>query len=148
MRMKRSMVISLVILLVAIGVSGYLSYLKLPNSTAQPVCLSGGAFDCGTVLSSVYSELAGIPIAWLGLGTNLLIVALILLKERVGLLREYGTLIIFGVVLFAFVYSVYLVYLQAFVIRAYCPWCLSHEALLTLLFIVWSIETWGELSAD
>lgn len=136
-------VISFVILAAAIGVSGYLSYLKIANTSA--VCLQGGRFDCGTVLNSAYSEVLGIPIAWLGLGTNLLIVSLLLLQNRIGFLREYGTMVIFGVVLFAFIYSVYLVYLQAFVIQAYCPWCLSHEALITLLFMVWVHQAWVSL---
>lgn len=137
---------SFIILALAIGVSGYLSYLKIAN--AQAVCLSTGKFDCGTVLSSAYSEINGIPIAWLGLGTNLVIVTLLLLQNRVGFLREFGTMIIFGVILFAFIYSVYLVYLQAFVILAYCPWCLSHEALITILFLMWSVKLWRELAAE
>lgn len=139
--------LSLALLAAAIGVSGYLSYLKLSPGT-QPACIVGGAFDCGTVLSSVYSELGGVPIAWLGLGTNGVILALLLLKPRVSFLSEYGTLLIFGVLLFAFMYSAYLVYLQAQVIRAYCPWCLTHEALIAALFVLWSAETWHQLSAD
>ncbi len=136
---------SFVVLAIAIGVSGYLSYLKIANANA--VCATAGRIDCGTVLNSAYSELAGIPIAWLGLGTNLVIVGLMLLQNRLGFMREYGTLVIFGVVLFAFIYSVYLVYLQAFVIQAYCPWCLSHEALITVLFGIWARQTWLELGA-
>jgi uncharacterized membrane protein len=131
--------LSYVVLAVAIGVSGYLSWLKVASVDA--VCISGGQFDCGTVLSSAYSELFGIPIAWLGLATNLIIAALLLLENRIEFLRESGTLIVFGVVLFAFIYSVYLVYLQAFVIQAYCPWCLGHEALITLLFVIWTWKT-------
>ena len=131
---------SYVILALAIGVSSYLSYLKVANADA--VCIHGGRFDCGTVLNSVYSEIGGVPIAWLGLGTNLVVLTLLLLHNRVGFLREFGVLLIFAVVLFAFIYSVYLVYLQAFVIGAFCPWCLSHEALITLLFITWVRQTW------
>jgi uncharacterized membrane protein len=128
--------ISYIVLAAAIGVSGYLSYLKFASVDA--ICVAGGAFDCGTVLNSVYSEFFGIPIAWLGLATNLVIVALLTLENRVTILREIGTLIVFGVLLFAFIYSVYLVYLQAFVIRAYCPWCLTHEALIAILFFTWT----------
>ena len=122
---------SFVIVILAILVSGYLSYLKIADQAA--VCIEGGAFDCGTVLNSVYSEVGGIPIAWLGLAVNLIVLALLLLEYRVGFLREYGKTLIFGVVLFAFIYSVYLVYVQAAILRAYCPWCLTHEALITIL---------------
>jgi len=133
-----------VLLALAIGVSGYLTYLKF--SATEAVCVAGGAFDCGTVLNSVYSEIGGIPIAALGLATNLVVLALLLLENRVGFLREFGTLAVFGVLLFAFIYSVYLVYLQAFVIQAYCPWCLSHEALVTIMFGIWGVQAFREMS--
>ncbi|MEL6148402.1 MAG: vitamin K epoxide reductase family protein [Chloroflexota bacterium] len=138
--------IMLVILAAAIGVSGYLSWLKIANADA--VCVHGGRFDCGVVLNSAYSEIAGIPIAWLGLATNFIIVGLLLLQNRIKFLRQNGTLIVFGVVLFAFIYSVYLVYLQAFVIQRYCPWCLTHEALITLLFIVSARQAWVAMGND
>jgi len=134
--------LSFVTLFFAILVSGYLSYLKLDNTPA--VCIQGSVFDCNTVLNSVYSEFAGIPIAWLGLGTNLLIVALLLLENRIGFLRDNGVALVFGVVLFAFIYSVYLVYVQAVLIQAYCPWCLTHEALIAVLFVfsAWRLREW------
>jgi len=130
-------VLSLAVLVAAIGVSGYLSYLKFDNVAA--VCVQGGQFDCGTVLNSVYSELMSIPIAYLGLLTNFIVVGLLLLESRVGLLREYGPILTFGVVLFATVFSVYLVYIQAAVIGAYCPWCLTHEA---LIFVLFGLSSW------
>lgn len=138
-------VLSLLVLLAAIGVSGYLSYLKLDTSAA-PVCVSGGAFDCGVVLNSVYSELAGIPIAYLGLATNFVVVGLLLLESRLGILREYGPVLVFGVVLLAFLFSVYLVYVQAALISAYCPWCLTHEALIAVLFglSTWRLWQWAQ----
>ncbi|MGJ3238080.1 MAG: vitamin K epoxide reductase family protein [Anaerolineae bacterium] len=125
--------LSFVILAVAIGVSGYLSYLKV-DTNARPACSVGDVFDCGTVLNSVYSEIMGVPIAWLGLGVNLLVVALLVLEPRVPFFSEYSVPLIFGVLLFAFLFSVYLVYVQAFLITRYCPWCLSHEALVAAVF--------------
>lgn len=125
--------LSLVVLAAAIFVSGYLSYLKF-DYTASPVCIQGGVFDCGTVLNSSYSEIADIPIAYLGLATNLLVVTLLLLEGRNAFFREYGATLIFGVVFFATVFSVYLIYIQAFRIEAFCPWCLTHEALIFVLF--------------
>ena len=124
---------SFVVLFFAILVSGYLSYLKADTS-AQAVCVPGAVFDCGTVLNSVYSEILGVPIAWLGLGLNLLLVALLILETRLSFLAQYSAPIIFGVLLFAFLFSVYLVYVQAVLITKYCPWCLTHEALVTIVF--------------
>lgn len=135
--------LSFVVLVLAILVSGYLSYLKFDTS-AHAVCVPGEIFDCGTVLNSVYSEILGIPIAWLGLGVNLLVLALLILETRVNFFAQYSVPIIFGVLLFAFLFSVYLVYVQAVLITKYCPWCLSHEAMITILFAfsVQRLMTW------
>ncbi len=138
--------LSFLVLIIAIGISGYLSWLKFEN--AQAVCVAGGAFDCGTVLNSAYSELADIPIAYLGLGTNLLVLALLLLEPRIPLLKNLGPALVFGIVLFAFLFSVWLVYVQAAIIEAYCPWCLTHEALITVLFGLSIWRLWGWMNRD
>lgn len=140
-------VTSLIVLVLAIIVSSYLGYLKVSNREA--VCIEAAVFDCGTVLSSVYSEIRGIPIAWLGLGANLVMTALLLLEYRLNFLRRYGVALVFAVSLFTFLFSIYLIYIQAFRIQAYCPWCLSHEAFMTLLFglSVWRISKW-DLEAE
>lgn len=127
--------LSIVVLLVALGVSGYLSYLKI-DTDQTAACIAGGTFDCNTVLNSVYSEIMDIPIAYLGFGLNVVMLGLLLLERRVNFFTEHAPTIFFGIVTFAFVFSVYLVYLQARVIRAYCPWCLAHEALIAGLFVM------------
>lgn len=124
--------LSLLVLVVAIGISGYLSYLKISNTHA--VCVVGGAFDCGTVLNSRYSELAGIPIAYLGLVCNLIMTAVLLLEPRVSALQPQGRLIVFAISLFTGLFSVFLIYVQAALIQAFCPWCLTHEGLMFTLF--------------
>lgn len=135
--------LSILVLIAAIGVSGYLSYLKI--SDTQAVCVQGGNFDCGVVLNSIYSEIQGVPIAWLGLATNLIVLSLLALESFVPVIRRYGPVLVFGVVLFAFVYSVYLVYVQGALLQSYCPWCLTHEALITILFglSVWRMLRWN-----
>lgn len=132
--------ITYVAVLLAIIVSTYLSYLKITNEHAA--CIIGELFDCGTVLNSVYSEYAGIPIAWMGLAVNIIVIVTMLLEPRVAFIKEYAAPFLFGLLLAAFVISVYLVYLQAFVILAYCPWCLSHEALVMVMFIAATQRAW------
>jgi uncharacterized membrane protein len=89
-----------------------------------------------------------IPIAWLGFATYIIIGILLLMQNRVAFLQEYGMLILFGIVLFAWVYSMYLVYLQFFVLRALCMWCLMHEANFTILFIVTTLRLRNFLSTE
>ncbi len=131
--------LSLLLIVAGVAVSGYLSYVKLGDVIGDPVpmaCVQGSIFDCETVQNSAYSMMFGIPIAWLGLGTYLVLGALTLFQNRMAVLREYGMSLIFGVTLFAWVYSMYLVYLQGWVIQAWCQWCLMHEAIMTVLFVV------------
>jgi len=136
---------SLIVLIVVILISGYLSYVKLTN--VPMVCVENGPFNCEVVQNSSYSRMFGLPIAWYGFGTNLILLALLLLENRVQFLRDYGVTIIFGIVLFAFLYSVWLVYVQAALLQAYCPWCLAHEVLITILFVLSSIRMKRALSA-
>jgi len=126
--------ISLVLVVIGIGISGYLSYVKLTETAT--ICVGGGAFNCEVVQSSVYSKLFNIPIAYLGLATYLVLAALLLLQNRIAFLQEYGVMLQFGIIIFAFLFSVWLVYLQAFQLKAFCTWCLSHEVTMTLLFII------------
>ena len=41
-----------------------------------------------------------------------------------------------GVALSGFVFSTYLVLVQAFRIRSFCTWCLASDAIVTLIVIV------------
>jgi uncharacterized membrane protein len=127
-------IISIVLVVIGIGISGYLSYVKLTES--QTICVGGGAFNCEVVQNSVYAKLFNIPIAYLGLLTYLVLGALLLLQNRIAFLQEYGVMLQFGIIIFAFLFSVWLVYLQAFQLKAFCTWCLTHELTMTLLFII------------
>jgi uncharacterized membrane protein len=126
--------LSLLLVVIGIGVSGYLSYVKLADE--RLICTQSDTFQCDVVQNSAYAEMFGIPIAYLGLGTYLVIGVLLLLEDRLVILHENDLLIVFGIVLFAFVYSIYLVYLQGWVLQAWCQWCLTHEVNMTILFIV------------
>lgn len=138
--------VSLVLVVIGLIVSGYLSYVKLTN--VPMACAANSVFNCDVVQNSTYSRMFDIPIAWLGFATYIIIGILLLMQNRVAFLQEYGMLILFGIVLFAWVYSMYLVYLQFFVLRALCMWCLMHEANFTILFIVTTLRLRNFLSTE
>lgn len=121
-----------VTVIVGILVSGYLSYVRLTATIST--CIAGGVFDCNVVQNSIYSTFLGIPIAYLGLGLYLLIGLLLVLEYRVGILASDGRLIVFGLALFGWIYSMWLVYAQFVLLQALCSWCLLHEANFTVLF--------------
>lgn len=126
--------ISLTLVVIGLLVSGYLSYVKLTD--VSMVCVQGGSFNCEVVQNSSYSEIMGIPIAWMGFATYIVLGVLLLLENRVPLLQNYGSMILFGITLFAWLFSMYLVYVQGVLLQAWCVWCLAHEANITVLFAV------------
>lgn len=125
--------VQLLLVLVGLVIAAYLSYLKLADAPA--VCVESGPFNCDVVLNSQYSELAGIPIAYMGFAVYLALGLLLVLEKRNTALREYSSLIAFGIGLFAWLFSMWLVYVQFVLLQAVCPWCLTHEINFTLLFI-------------
>lgn len=137
--------IALILVVVGLLISGYLSYVQWQDLPIT--CTAGAEGGCETVQVSAYAELWGIKIAYLGLATYLVIGALLLLETRrdIPIFGEYAFMLNYGVVLFAFLYSMYLVYVQAFVLEAFCQWCLAHEVIMTLLFGVMTLRLWKML---
>lgn len=133
-------ILSLILVVIGIGISGYLSYVKLTNT--QIVCLESESISCDVVQNSVYSKIAGIDIAYLGLLAYLGLGALLVLENRITLLQEYGRALIFGGALFAFLYALWLIYVQAALLNAFCTWCLAHEVNITVLFVVSGVRLW------
>ena len=102
---------------------------RLVASVFSSVLLTGiislsGCVPVETVQRSSYAEIAGIPVALLGLIGYLAILALILWDAPYARLGAA----MLGLVGLAF--SAYLVVLQLFVIDATCVWCLANDVLI------------------
>jgi uncharacterized membrane protein len=106
-----------VVAAVGAAVAGYLTYVHY--RPAALICTGGGG--CETVQESSYAELAGIPVALLGLCAYLVVLALVAWDAPVA--RTLSA----GVALAGVGFAVYLVALQAFVIDAWCVWCLVND---------------------
>lgn len=100
------------------------------------------------VQNSVYSKLFGIPIAWMGFAVYIILGATLMLESRVSFLREYGMMLFFAINLFAWLFSMWLVYVQFVRLQALCPWCLTHETIITVLFAVSIIRLKRMFSVD
>ena len=125
---------SLILVVIGLLISGYLSYVKLAD--IEVLCTEDGSFRCDVVQNSTYAEMFGIPVAYLGFLSYVVIGLLLVLQERIAFLQENGIILTFGVVFVAFLFSMYLVYIQGVVLDAWCPWCLTHEVNITVLFAV------------
>lgn len=131
---KRNSQITVIWITAIIGlvVSGYLAYVKLFQ---QPIYCTPGLGDCATVNSSKWSELWGIPIAFFGVLSYLAVLFLIFIGPRIAFLKKYVVLFVFGIGTFGFLYSLYLTYLELFVLKTICQWCVVSAICMTAIFI-------------
>ena len=115
-----------VVSVLGLGVAGYLTYVRF--SGGDLACVVGGG--CSTVQESDYAELAGIPVPVLGLlGYAGLLTAAILpgpLGRALGLFT--------AVVSFAF--SAWLTAVEAFILEAWCAWCVASAILVTIATVL------------
>lgn len=121
-----------VLCLIGLGVAGYLAYVE--TTQVQAVC--GPVGDCNTVQQSEYARLFGIlPIGILGmLGYLLLLLAWWIGNWKQGRLGDFAWLAFLLMSAFGLVFSIYLTFLEPFVIGATCAWCLTSAILMTALF--------------
>jgi uncharacterized membrane protein/thiol-disulfide isomerase/thioredoxin len=129
--------------LIGFIVAAYLSYVE----TAQVEAVCGPVGDCNTVQQSEYARLFGvIPIGLLGLiGYVLIVVAWITGRRGSGRLADLATAALFGMSLFGTLFSIYLTFLEPFVIGATCVWCLSSAVVMTALLWLTAASAWQAL---
>jgi uncharacterized membrane protein len=114
----------LVLAVVGLGVASYLTYVHYAG--IKPACTAGES--CTKVQTSVYSKLAGVPVALIGLIGYIVIVASLLAPEG-----ENARLATMAFTLVGFGFSAYLTYRELFSIHAICEWCASSAAIMTVL---------------
>jgi uncharacterized membrane protein len=114
---------------VGAGIAGYLTYVHYKG--IAPVCTTGG---CEKVQNSKYAELAGVPVALLGLISYIVLFVLAWLK---------GELATFAGVLISLVgvaFSGYLLWAQLGPIGAICQWCLANDVTIAVLAVLWIVR--------
>lgn len=99
------------------------SYREHFATAPSAACNVNAVFNCDLVNKSAWSEIAGVPVAALGIGGYLLLILLAIAwnKSRDPLLLKAYLLAAAGGLAFA----LYLTYLEAFVIHAWCLICLA-----------------------
>ena len=126
----RALRIAIAVVAVAgVAVAGYLTYVHYQPDAL--ICTSHGG--CETVQKSSYAELAGIPVALLGLLAWSAVVVLVAWDS------ELARTLVAAVALGAAGFAIYLVTLQAFVIDAWCIWCMVNDLVLVPLLAILAI---------
>ena len=107
-----------------------------------PCSFTGG---CERVLTSKYSVIFGIPTALFGVIFNLLV--LFLMIEAISNRQNPSRRIMLAWGSIGFLSSIGLTFLQAFVIRAWCQYCLLSALTSTLIFFT-AIWYWRSTSSN
>ncbi len=112
---------------VAVAGLAVATYLTVERARGHaPSCIVGGG--CATVQASRYSELAGIPVAWLGIaGYSAMLLAAAIPGLRGAFLGLLVTTVSVG-------FSGWLTYLELGVIDAICAWCVASATLTVIAF--------------
>ncbi len=122
--------------LIGLLVASYMTIYKWTNNNAM--CLGSG--DCGAVNASKYSEVRGIPVALIGVLGYAAILGTLVFEKRAFFLEDFitenATLLVFGLSLTGFLFTLWLIYAEIFLIKALCPFCLASQAVMTIIFIL------------
>lgn len=116
--------------LVGLAVAGYLSAVELRNQL--PYC--GVLHGCQQVAQSEYARIGGIPVAVFGVFLSIALFTLALAWWRTGsntLLAGHYFLSLIGVL-----FEGYFSYVEAFLVGAWCIWCITYGISLVLRFVV------------
>jgi uncharacterized membrane protein len=109
-------------------------YLYKIGKIGTLACGSGG---CETVQLSPYSRFLGFEVALIGIGgyAFLLLLSLLGLQSPPARRSWVGRLLLAGSGL-GLVFTCYLTFLELFVIRAICRWCVASAVIITAIFVV------------
>jgi uncharacterized membrane protein len=121
--------------------AGYLAYVEVGSNEA--IC--GVVGDCNAVQASAYASILGVPVGLLGvLGYGLMLVAWAVGtygSDKQSRWADAGLLLI---VMLGTAFSIYLTFLEPFVIGAVCAWCITSA--LTMIALVGMVGPFGWLA--
>jgi uncharacterized membrane protein len=116
------------------AIAGYLTWVHYSGS--EPLCVAGGG--CERVQESRYAELAGVPVALIGLAGYLAILgSLAIRRDGARLVTAFLSFVGLG-------FSAYLTYVEVFTIDAICQWCVASAVVMTSIAVLASIRAWRE----
>jgi len=123
---------SIALVILGLLVSIYMTIYKLTSNDIM--CLGSG--DCSTVNASRYSEVNGIPVAVIGVLGYAAILTALYFERRNAFFKQNSTLLVFGMSLTGFLFTVWLIYVEVALIKALCPFCITSQIAMTLIFIL------------
>jgi uncharacterized membrane protein len=122
-------VIAAIVALIGLGDAIYLTVEHITGQSVRCTIISG----CSEVLSSPYAVVRGVPLAMIGAGAYFAVFSLATLAAFQY--RLAGKLLT-AIVGLMFLTTVWLLYLQAFVIHHFCQFCLLSAAVTIVLTVL------------
>jgi uncharacterized membrane protein len=126
------------VIVFVLGLCGFMIAKHIRNHKTKNtplICPIG--FDCHTVVHSDYSRFFNIPVEVLGMTyyafLSFFYLILIFIPEVMPI-ALYGFLLLASFV--AFLFSIYLIIIQIFVLKKGCSWCILSSVISALIFIL------------
>jgi uncharacterized membrane protein len=78
----------------------------------------------------------GIPVAVIGVIGYVAILGVLVFENRNSFFRQNGTLLVFGMALTGFIFTIWLIYVELALLKAICPFCVTSQVAMTIIFII------------
>lgn len=136
-----------VLALIGLGVAGYLTFVEITHGEA--IC--GPVGNCNAVQQSPFAMLLGVlPIGVLG-AVGYIVILLVWVVKKFGKTNwsNASSLALWVLAIIGVLFSIYLTFLEPFVIGATCAWCITSAVIMTLIFWATSqsmSSTWRVIS--
>lgn len=124
--------VTVALTIIGLLVSIYMTIYKVTSN--DNMCV--GSKDCSVVNASKYSEVNGIPVAVVGAVGYAALLGILLFERKPGFFKDNGSMIFFGISLIGFFFTLWLIYVEVALLKAYCPFCIASQITMTLIFIL------------
>lgn len=104
-------------------------------------CIINDYVNCDIVNKSIYAEILGFPVGGLGLVAYLTLFIGSVAVSR-GLWKQRALKILALFAGFSFAFSLYLTYVEFFILEAVCPLCVTSQILIFIIFILLLTSLW------
>jgi len=128
----RRMLLTIVVLAVAGTIVSSISLYEHYSTDKASFCDFGQGFNCDLVNRSIYSEVLGVPVAFIGIVGYVILLALATLRRS----RPETPLILLIASLAGLGFALYLTYVERFILTVWCALCLSSLALIAAIAAV------------
>ncbi|MFT4309977.1 MAG: vitamin K epoxide reductase family protein [Candidatus Woesearchaeota archaeon] len=135
--MDRNSILKSIIIVSVIGliIAGYALYLHYAPTGETTFCNISDSFNCDIVNKSAYATFIGIPVALIGIGRYVTFMLLSFLDIK----NYFGSpmhILILALSIIGMIFTLYLVYVEAFILYTWCVVCIGNSIMMLLVFLL------------